>query len=249
MVSIEYINQVAVVKLDNGTTNPINMKLVFSLQENLEKLRLDTEIGSIVLSSNNTKFISIGFDLPLLIQLNRDELKNFYTTFNLLCEELYCFPKPTIAALTGHTIAGGCLLALLCDYRHFALGNKLMGLNEIKLGLAVPYLGDRILHQIAGTKVGKEIMETGELFPPEKILFWGLCDEVMSSELIIPGSIEKAGELAKLPPTAFREIKANRVFPIIKDLNKHQKSKEKIFLDCWFLPETQKLLMEALKKF
>lgn len=249
MVSIEYINQVAVVKLDNGTTNPINMKLVLSLQENLEKLKVDDEIRSIVLSSNNAKFFSIGFDLPLLIQLNRDELQNFYEAFNVLSEELYCFPKPTVAALTGHTIAGGCLLALSCDYRHFAAGNKLMGLNEIKLGLPVPYLGDRILHQIAGTKVAKEIMETGELFPPEKMLFWGLCDEVMSPDLIIPGSIEKAEDLAKLPPRALREIKTNRIFPIIEDLNNHKNSKEEIFLDCWFLPETQKLLKEALKKF
>lgn len=249
MVSIEYINEVGVIKLNNGTTNPINLELVSSLQENLEKLNLDDEIKSIVITSNNAKFFSIGFDLPVLILLNRDDMQNFYNAFNALCEELFCSPKPTVAALTGHTIAGGCLLALSCDYRHFGVGNKLMGLNEIKLGLPVPYLGDRILHQIGGTKVAKEIMESGELFPPEKMLFWGLCDEVMSPDLIIPRSIEKAGELAKLSPRAFREIKANRIFPIIEDFNKHKKNKEEIFLDCWFLPETQKLLKEALKKF
>lgn len=75
---------------------------------------------------------------------------------------LYTLPKPVVAAITGHAIAGGCILALCCDYRFISEGRKLMGLNEVKLGVPVPYLADRVLHALVGTRYAREIIESGE---------------------------------------------------------------------------------------
>ena len=109
--------------------------------------------------------------------------------FNQVCMELYTMPKPTVAAVTGHAIAGGCILALCCDYRFAAEGRKLMGLNEIRLGVPVPYLADCVLRQIVGARNAREIMETGEFYLPEQSLQIGMIDRVLPLEKVVADSI------------------------------------------------------------
>jgi len=150
MISVERHDQVSVLKLNRGATNALNLQLVTCLVENLNSVRDDPKVRSLVICSSNDKFFSIEFDIPELIQLKKRDFKVFYQAFNQVCLDLYTFPKPTIAAITGHAVAGGCILALCCDYRLIATGRRLVGLNEIKLGVPVPYLGDCILQQVVG---------------------------------------------------------------------------------------------------
>jgi enoyl-CoA hydratase/carnithine racemase len=139
MIRTEYHDKVAVVKLNRGITNALNLQLVNELAETLHGVKHDSDVHSLVLGSSNEKFFSIGFDVPELFELTKSDFKFFYQTFNRVCLDLYTLPKPTIAVITGHAIAGGAILALCCDYRFIAEGRKLMGLNEIRLGVPVPY--------------------------------------------------------------------------------------------------------------
>ena len=133
MIGVEYHDQVAIVRLDRPATNAINLQLVDELAEALEGVKRDADVRSLVLTSSNDKFFSIGFDIPQLFDLTREDFRSFYQAFNRMCLDLYTLPKPTVAAITGHAIAGGCILTLCCDYRFIAQGRKLMGLNEIML--------------------------------------------------------------------------------------------------------------------
>ncbi|MEE8391251.1 MAG: enoyl-CoA hydratase/isomerase family protein [Anaerolineae bacterium] len=133
----EYRDRVAIVKLNRPVTNALNLQLVDELTETLQNVRHDANVHSLVLGSSNEKFFSIGFDIPQLFELDRESFTKFYQAFNRVCLDLYTLPKPTVAAIPGHAIAGGCILALCCDYRLIAQGRKLMGLNEIKLGVPI----------------------------------------------------------------------------------------------------------------
>ena len=82
----------------------------------LKKIREDKNVRGIVLTSSNDKFFSIGLDIPHLFELTKKDFKIFYKAYNQVCIDLYTLLKPTIAAITGHAIAGGCVLALCCDY-------------------------------------------------------------------------------------------------------------------------------------
>lgn len=124
-----------------------------------------------------------------------------------------------------------------------------MGLNEIKLGVTVPYPGDCILRQIVGTRYAREIMEEGEFFPPERSLQMGMVDYVLPLEQVFLKSIEKAKELGAMPHNAFTMIKRNRVEPVEAQIKKHLDQKEQFFLECWFSEEARKNLSEAMKKF
>jgi len=135
----------------------------------IEKIKHDANVKGIVLTSSNEKFFSIGFDIPGLFEFSKEDLSNFYRSFNQLSIALNTLPKPTIAAITGHAIAGGCILALCCDYRFIAEGRKLMGPNEIKLGVPIPYPADCILRSLVGTRNAREITDNGDFYEPEKL--------------------------------------------------------------------------------
>lgn len=248
-LSVEYQQHVVILKLNNGVTNSINLELVNDLLETLRSLRDNPEARSFVLSSANDKFFSIGFDIPHLIGLSKQEFSTFYRTYNKLCLELFTFPKATVAAITGHAVAGGCILALCCDYRYIAEGHKLMGLNEIKLGIPVPFPGDCMLRQIIADHHAREVMESGDFYPPEELSRIGLVDEVVPLEEVLSRSIEKASALGSFPSGAFAGIKANRVESVAAHIRSNLSEKESNFIDLWYSQEARARLQAALEKF
>jgi enoyl-CoA hydratase/carnithine racemase len=166
-----------------------------------------------------------------------------------VCLRLYTFPKPTVAAITGHAVAGGCILALCCDYRLIAEGKKLMGLNEIKLGVPVPYLADCVLQGIVGTRCARDMMDTGEFYVPADALRMGLVDAVFPVGDVLPKAVEKARLLGAWPPPAFALIKRNRVEQIEQRVMARREEKERLFVDCWYSEEARQRLKEAIEKF
>jgi enoyl-CoA hydratase/carnithine racemase len=248
-LTIEIQDHVAILKLNQGPTNPINLSLVRELAEILSTLKDDPDIRSLVLTSVSDKFFSIGFNIPTLYDLPEEELTTTYRAFNQLCLDLYTFPKPTVVAMKGHAIAGGTILALCCDYRYIALGHKLMGLNEVKLGVPVPYLADLILKQVVGTRTAREIVETGNLFAPNQLAEFGLVDSVHLVDQVLPKALELAKSLGNHPPKAFALIKHNRVEKIVEQFNQKSKEKEEQFVNCWYSPAARERLSAAMEKF
>jgi enoyl-CoA hydratase/carnithine racemase len=245
---VESRGSVRILSLNRGVTNALNTNLINQISENLNTIRDDPNVKGIVLSSSNEKFFAIGFDIPSLFPLNMEEFADFYNSFNELCLELYTFPKPVIAAITGHATAGGCILTLCCDYRFIAEGRKLMGLNEIKLGVPVPYVADCILRQLVGYKIAREITDFGDFYPPEKLLQLGLVDEIIPMKELIQKSIETI-KLAGSSTEAFRLIKNNRVEIVESHIRRYLKERQSDFINLWYSPTCRKLLQEAVKKF
>ncbi|MCK5559285.1 MAG: enoyl-CoA hydratase/isomerase family protein [Thermoplasmata archaeon] len=249
LVEIEHQDNVAILRLNNGITNPLNLEFLQNISRELQKLKQDTSVVGLVLTGNNDKFFSIGFDIPKLYDASRAEFRTFYRTYNSLCMELYSLPKPLIAAITGHAIAGGCILTLCCDHRIIAEGRKLMGLNEVKLGVSVPYPGVCILQQVVGARNAREILEIGEFYEPDEALKMGMVDQVLPLEQVLPKAVEKAKILGELPNEAYQEIKGNNIETVEKQILKHLEEKEKFFIECWFSDDARERLEVAMKKF
>lgn len=248
-ISIDRRNGVALIKLHRGVTNPLNLACALELGKALDLARTDPDVRSVVLASANDKFFSIGFDIPELFDQDVDAFTRFYRAINRASLALYTLPKPVVAAITGHAIAGGCILALCCDYRFISEGRKLMGLNEVKLGVPVPYLADRILHALVGTRHAREIMETGEFYGPEEGFLMGLVDEVLPPDQVVDQAIEKAEQMGALPAAAYAMIKRNRVEDIEIQVLARTEQQEQGMLDCWFSGEARERLRQAMTKF
>jgi enoyl-CoA hydratase/carnithine racemase len=249
MTQLQYDDGVALVKLNRSVTNALNLPLVDELGEALQDLEHDGRVRSLVLCSSNDKFFSIGFDIPHLFELAQEDFETFYQAFNRVCLHLYTLPKPTVAAITGHAIAGGCILALCCDYRFIADGRKLMGLNEITLGIPVPYLADCILRHLVGTRHAREIMDTGEFYPPEESFHLGMVDQVLPLERVLSRAVEKARSLGALPQEAFAMIKQNRVEMAEAQILERLENRTAYFVEHWYSAQARERLTEAMKRF
>ncbi len=248
-VSVEQQGCVTLVKLNHGVTNALNPKVVYELEAILRRVKEDEAVKGLVLASSNEKFFSIGFDIPELFEMNREDFKGFYRSFNGICMDLFTLPKPTVAAMTGHAIAAGCILALCCDYRFMAQGHKLMGLNEVKLGLPVPYFPDRLLHALAGIRRAREMMESGEFYPAEKAFEMGIVDKILPVENVVNAAVKHADTIGGLPKVGYEIIKQNRVEVIVEAVKAREDQKETVFIESWYSNEARERLKAAMKKF
>jgi len=240
---------VRMLSLANGVTNSITPALVSELNEVLSELENDSSCTGVVLTSESEKFFSIGFDLPSLFHQSPEGFLDFYRSFNRAALCLFTLPVPTLCAIPGHATAGGCILATMCDYRYIAEGRKFIGLNEIKLGVAVPYLADSALRLICGDRIATEMFYNGEFLDPAKAKEVGLVDAVLPSEELIPKALEKVASIGSYYSKAFRAIKANRI-GVVRDLYANNRTHdEDTFLDLWFDEKARKGLAEAIKKF
>ncbi|MHA2346230.1 MAG: enoyl-CoA hydratase/isomerase family protein, partial [Candidatus Hodarchaeales archaeon] len=224
-------------------------ELIEELSQALSTIENDDDCKGLILTSSNEKFFSIGFDIPQLYNFSKEEFKLFYSNFNKLCIQLYSFSKPTVAVITGHATAGGCILTLCCDYRFISEGKKLMGLNEIKLGVPIPYPSLLILEKIVGTKKAREIVYRGKFYTPSEQKEIGLVDGIVEPEKLLEHAVNTLtySEISSLE--AFKLIKTdlqkNLVETIKKNLSKHESS----FLNAWFKESTRMKLREAIEKY
>ncbi len=239
----------AIVKLQRGVTNPLDRQLVSQLSTTIHEVGGDPAVRGVVLGSASDKFFSIGFDIPQLFELARSDFTAYYQAFNRVCLDLFAMPKPTVAAITGHAIAGGCVLALCCDYRMIADGRKLVGLNEVKLGVPVPYVADRILRDLVGGRHARQILESGDFYRPEESLSLGLVDQVCPADQVLSQAVDRASLLGSSPPEAFAMIKRNRVERLEAEILARLQEKEQLFVERWYSQAARARLQEAMAKF
>ena len=249
LIDITRHDGVVLAKLNHGVTNAISLELVQELAETVEQVRNDSAARALVMASATDKFFSIGFDIPQLFTFNAQEFGSFFRAFNQVCLDLYTLPKPTVAALNGHATAGGCILALCFDYRLIGQGRKLMGLNEIKLGVPVPYIADCCLRALIGVRQARDLMESGEFVGPEAALRLGMVDEALPDENVVERALEKAHKLGSLPAAAYAAIKRNRVEGIEAEVKAKWEEKERFFVENWCSDDVRQRLREAMQKF
>jgi enoyl-CoA hydratase/carnithine racemase len=248
-VTIEHHNQVAILKLNRGITNAIHSDLVLALDSALKSQADNPEVLGMVLTSSNSKFFSIGLDIPNLIALDEKNFRSFYQSFNQMCLGMLTISKPLVAGITGHAIAGGCILGLCCDYRFISEGHKLIGLNEIKLGVPVPYVADCILRKLIGYRNARDVMDSGGFFGPEEAQRLGMVDRVLPLEEVLSQSIEKARELAADSLEAFALIKSSRVRAIEGEITLQLSEREDAFIECWYSDDARAQLKDAIAKY
>lgn len=245
-VIIEDRGKFAVVRLNSSATNAISPALVSDLAAAIKQVSEDFQ-GFMIAGGN--KFFSIGFDLPELLKLDRTGMTDFLSDFEKLTFDMFTASMPTVCAMAGHAVGGGNILALTCDFRYSTTEKRLIGLNEVKLGLPVPYLADLILRQLVGDRAANAMLYHGELMTMSDARQIGLIDEIASPEALEKAAIEKITGIISLPRSGFSTIKANRVEAIRLRFQQNQAVKREVFIDNWFSEPIQQLLWEASKKF
>jgi enoyl-CoA hydratase/carnithine racemase len=229
----------AILTLSRGKANPLNCALVEELCGAVAAAAADGSVRGLVLASDRPRFFSSGFDIREVFTYDRDGMAAFFGRFIDLYESLYGFPKPVVAALSGHTFAGGAILAIACDFRIMAEGDFGFALNEINLGLALSPTIRRMLTDAVGVAAAREVLLFGEPLTPARALEIGLVRELAPPDKVLDRAIACARILAAKPPAAYREIKRSLRGSGGREDTPGDRVTLSQFLDMWFSAEAQ----------
>ena len=196
---------------------------------------------AVVLSGSPGRF-SAGLDVPALLQLDRAGITDAWTTFFGLLRELAACPIPVVAALTGHSPAGGTVLALYADHRFLAAGPHIVGLNEVQVGLSVPDVLLRALTFTVGERQAARLAMGGLLLGPDEALRLGLVDALAPIDEVVPRALAWARELLARPRAAMLATRALARRPLVSAFDGFGPATIEAITDQWFSPEAQATL-------
>lgn len=194
--------------------------------------------GALVLSGRPGMF-SGGLDVPALLKLDRVALADFLGDFLTLLRLLATSEIPVVAALTGHSPAGGAVLAIQCDHRIMAEGDFKIGTNEVQVGLPVPQVIHSVLVRVVGARQAERMSGRGLLFGASEALRIGLVDELVPMEAVVERACEVARDFTALPPTAMRRTRGLARRDLAAIYAREERATWEAFVDDWFSPETQ----------
>ena len=185
---------VAVVTIDRqDALNALNVETLSELRDRLRELSIDSDVRVVVVTGAGEKAFVAGADIKYMSGLGSDEAKGWGGLGHETGRLLETMAKPTIAAINGFALGGGCELALACDIRYASSRAKL-GQPEINLGIVPGWGGTQRLARVCGIGVAKDMIFTGRLVDAEEALQIGLVSAI--ADPVLEKALETAHELA-----------------------------------------------------
>jgi enoyl-CoA hydratase len=193
--------------------NALDVSTLTALRDRLAELAGDESTRVVVLTGAGEKAFAAGADIKYMSGLGVEEAKAWGALGHETTRLLETMPKPTIAAVNGFALGGGCELALACDIRYASASAKL-GQPEINLGIIPGWGGTQRLARVAGIGFAKELILTGRTVDAGEALRRGLVEAVFEPGELKERALEHAQQLASKSPIALATAKAavNRAF-------------------------------------
>lgn len=224
-----------VVAMRHGPANALDGALVAELGAQLDAAERD---GRPLVLTGNDRFFSAGLDLAGLPE-DREEMGAFVDTFDALVRRLFLFPCPTVAAVNGHAVAGGAILAAACDVRIGAEGNYRVGVSEVQLGVVFPAAAFEVLRATIPATRTADVLFRGRLTGPAEAVSNGFLHELAAPEELAARAVERAEELGSLPREAYAHTKRELRAGFAERAARQHAVKRERFLDTWFSEESK----------
>lgn len=232
--------------LARAPVNALNTTLLDALTGAVESA-VGEGAQALVLSGRPGLF-SAGIDVRELLAADRAGVARYWGTFFTTLRAIAACPVPIATAITGHSPAGGAVLALFCDYRIMADGEFAIGLNEVRVGLPVPEVILAALRRQVGARNAEYLAVGGRMLAPQGALEIGLIDRVVPLEDVLPATLEWARELIGLPPRAMRETRANTRADLIAIFDNIGPDDAALMAERWMSDETQQTMRAVVEK-
>jgi enoyl-CoA hydratase len=200
-VTYEARERIACITLDDGKVNAMSLGFFEALGAALD--RAERERPGAVIITGRPGIFSAGLDLKLLPTLAAAELRTTLLTFARTMLRVFLFPIPTVAAVTGHAIAGGALLMFACDLRVAAEGPARLQLNEVAIGLALPSWAILIAASAIPRRWHTEAMLHARPYSPAEAQQRAFVDLVAPRGQLLEAAAKAAAPLVALDPTAY----------------------------------------------
>ncbi|MSR46382.1 MAG: enoyl-CoA hydratase/isomerase family protein [Planctomycetes bacterium] len=245
-VRVERVEELAVLRLARGKGNSLSPAFVEELLDVLRTSAVADANGLLI--TGDGRFFSTGLDLLALEKLDRAGMLLFLDRLQGLLAQLYVWPRPVVAALNGHAVAGGCLLAMCADWRVLAKGEARVGLTESTLGLPLPQAGLEITRAQLTPAAWAQVVYGGQTHVGEQALSLGLADELAEPDKVIDIALDRLRQWARNPPVALHFNKAAARDPVLLRIRNQHDSLQEAWVDLWFSPPAQQRLAEVREK-
>ncbi len=246
MIRVESRDAIAILRLEHGKVNAIDAELFAELIEKLTELETSGS-RAVVFTGGGSNF-SAGVDLFRVVQGGAAYLRDFIPLLTEGLLKLFTFPKPVVAAVNGHAIAGGCILACACDYRLMARGPGLIGVAELTVGVPFPSLPLEVMRFVLPPRHFQHLIYFGKTVQPEDALRFGFVDELVDPDALLTRACELAETLAAIPGDSFALTKKLMRQPVLERYQRFHHGNDPEALKIWASPENLKRLAAYLQK-
>ena len=232
------------VRLGREHGNAINRQLVDEFLTVLDQLEADRAIRGVLMTAGG-KIFCPGLDLIEVSAYDRDAMETFMDRFGELLLRLFAFPKPLVAGVNGHALAGGCVLALTADWKILKRGARI-GLNEIRVGVALPFGVTQIL--LGGVPPGRleEVALVGRNFSDDDAVAAGLAQELQDGDGFEERCLLRLEEFAAKDPLAYFRTKIYLRSALIDRARSDRALHNREFVDSWFSEGTRRRVAEVV---
>jgi len=215
MVRVERKGSIALLFLEHAPANALDLEFGAAIEAAFAPLARDATVGAVVLTGEG-RFFSAGVDLKRIPTYGPDAQAAMVTMINRLLLTLYGFPLPVIAAVNGHAIAGGLVIALATDHRLGAEGTYQLGLTETAAGIPYPVAAMEIVRAELTPPVCRRLVLRADNTNPSAALAAGIVDELVAPAQLMPRALEVAEGFAKLPRDAYGRVKRQLRAPVLE---------------------------------
>jgi enoyl-CoA hydratase len=205
MIDVAMKEGIAVLTMRHGKANALNIEFCDALAQHLSDLARG-DAKAVLLTGQGTMF-SAGVDLKRASSGGADYLRKFLPSLHRLYNAAFNLPKPLIAAINGHAIAGGAVLAACADRRIMVRGKARIGTTELQVGVPFPALAFEIVRFAVPSRYLPEFTLGAATYGTEDALERGWVDEVVEAEALMPRAFAVAHQYGALSPPAFAQTK------------------------------------------
>jgi enoyl-CoA hydratase len=239
---------VRVILMARGKANALDTQLATEIHKAALAAEADDAIRGVVLTSASPSIFCGGFDLTELAKADDETFGRFIRTFETLFFDLFLLKKPLIAALTGHAVAGGAILAGACDFRFAAEGNGTIGLPEARLGVHVPRACIEAMRVTVGEHALTRMALGGETVPFPEAKELGAIDRIVAKDALVDEAAAYARRLGGSPPEVYGAIKRDLRSAAFDRARSVLVDGRKAFVDSWFSETGQRGIAATLAR-
>jgi enoyl-CoA hydratase len=236
MIESKTIEDVIILTMAHGKANALDIEFCDALAARFHELR-KSDAKAVVLTGQR-KIFSAGVDLKRLSTGGAEYIRRFLPALHRLYDAVFFHPTPVVAAINGHAIAGGCVLACCADRRIAARGEGRIGVTEILVGVPFPALAFEVVRFAAPPRYLQEFTLSGATYPTDEALRKGWVDELAEPGKLIDDALSAARELALLSPAAFSQTKSQIRQPVIERLQRSGEATDRAVTEIWAAPAT-----------
>ncbi len=237
---------VAVLRMEHGKVNAIDAELLDDLGRSLDEVEADDGVRAVVLTGTGSSF-SAGVNLFRILEGGAEYVRELLPKLSASVRRFFTLPLPVVAAVNGHAIAGGAVLAVACDRRVMAEGEGRFGFTELLVGVPFPVAAlEAVRHLLPAHRV-QDLVLTGRTILPEEAYAMGLVEELAAPEATLERSIAIAAQLGRIPRDSFALTKRHLRRETLARMEGYEGEIDPQVLEIWSRPEVHEVIRGFLE--